>query len=91
MTPEEALDYFLDGPRTRSDNLRVDVIAALQEAARRRVEGPIATATVVLLAHDRLKMSYQDIEDASFNEAADGACIDDETARRLVIRYFRTR
>lgn len=88
MTPDEALAYFLVAPRTRSADLRADVIAALREAGKRRAEGPVATATVIRLAHDRLKMSYQDIEDLSFDAEA-GTCIDDSTAQRLAIKYAR--
>lgn len=80
MASDEALSYYLS---ERSGDFRSDVIAALRECALRRVEGPMATAAVVDLAYNELKMSYREIEAASFNEARGGVRLDKEAARRL--------
>jgi hypothetical protein len=78
MTPNEALEYYLE---VRTGDLRADVIAALQEAAKRRQEGPKATAVVIRIAHDELGLSYRDIEHHSIGST--GAPITQATAQRL--------
>lgn len=82
MTLEEALEYFLE---VRSSNLGSDLIAAGREAARRRQEGPEATAVILRAMRDQFGLTYQEIEEATYH-AASGARISRATAERLVNR-----
>lgn len=86
MTPNEALAYYL-GTNTYGTR-RDDVIEALQEASRRRHEGPIATAVLIRLAHDDLAMSYRDIQRASTTTCGgQEVCIHQATAQTLARRH----
>lgn len=87
MNIEQALAYYLTTV-TPTGDLRTDVTAALKEAARRRKEGPLATAALIRAAHDQLRMSYRDIEAASTNDEV-GAWIDTATAQRIYVRNSR--
>ncbi|MGH7743505.1 MAG: hypothetical protein ACREQ5_01605 [Candidatus Dormibacteria bacterium] len=78
MDLDQALDYFL---ATRGD-LRTDLILASQEAAKRRKEGPEATALIVTAMHEQLGMTYTEIERESSHP--DGYRISRVTAARLV-------
>lgn len=79
MDLNEALEYFLE---VRTGDLRADIIGALREAARRRKEGPAATAAVVIAAHEQLGMSFRDIEAASYHIHSN-ARISQATAQRM--------
>jgi hypothetical protein len=63
MTLDDAIEYYLE---VRTSDQRADLIAAAQEAARRRSEGPTFTR-MVLQALQEMGMSYRDIEEASRN------------------------
>lgn len=90
MTPDEALAYYLGPHHTVTPKtLEEAVCRALQEAAVRRKEGPAATAAVIRLAHDELKMTYRGIEAASETDRAGGARIDAATAQRIDSRNPR--
>lgn len=84
MEPTEALAYYGVTP---TDNHRRDIETALKEAARRRVEGPQATAALIRACRDELKMSYRDIEAAS--EHPTGARIATATAQRIDVKHSR--
>lgn len=86
MTSDEALAYYLE---VRTPDLHTDVRCALQEAAVRRKEGPEATAALIRLAHDKLKMTYRAIEAASASDRAGGVRIDAATAQRIDSRNPR--
>lgn len=86
MTLEQALAYFLSTPSERPTDKRAALVAALQEAAVRRKEGPEATAALVRAAHTELRMSYRDIEAASRTDRAGGVFISQATAQRIDTR-----
>lgn len=83
MDLETALNYFLTPDNRHQDNLRGDLIAAVQEAARRRKEGPEATAVIVKALHEQLGMTYMEIEAISVHPMT-GVKISRATAARLV-------
>lgn len=80
MDLHQALRYYLDEP---TGDLQADLVAAVQEAARWRKEGPQATTTILRAMREQLGMTYEQIESASYNPTAD-AKISKSTAERLV-------
>lgn len=85
MSTDEAIAYY---GITRTDDPRADLIGALREAARRRQEGPPATAALIRAARTEMRMSSREIEAASVHPET-GARIDHSTAQRLIARYPR--
>lgn len=77
-----ALEYFLE---VRTGDLGQDLVAAAQEAARRRKEGPQATAAILTALHDDFGLTYDEIAEASHHKPS-GARISAATAQRLVVR-----
>lgn len=80
MELNAALEYFLEA---RSGDLGADLVAAAQEAARRRKEGPEATVAILQALHDNFHLTYDEIEQASIHQPS-GARISRATAARLV-------
>ena len=80
MDLDDALDYYLE---VRTNDRGADLLAALREAARRRKEGPEATAAVIAALHDEFGLTYAEIEAASYDERT-RARISRATAERLV-------
>jgi hypothetical protein len=81
MDLDAAIRYFLPDP---SGDLATDLVNAAREAARRRKQGPAATAEVVAALHgEPYNLTYAEIELASFDEKI-GSRISRATAERLV-------
>jgi len=74
-----ALDYYLE---VQTGDRGADLLAALREAARRRKEGPEATAAIIVALHDEFGLTYAEIEAASYDDRT-RARISRATAERL--------
>jgi hypothetical protein len=77
-----ALSYYNVTP---TDDRGTDLVAAAREAARRRKEGPEATAEILAALHNDFGLTFVEIELASYDEKT-GTRISRATAERLVNR-----